>query len=341
MKKLLLISFLNISSLAHAQELVTPSLPQNTSNAIIMPLQESADTAKAEFPQMALPTVPIPLTNASSYIMDGIATEVASNQQRVYNMRIKSDQTSLADYLRIKYSFSLSTQKFVPTEIVKYGNIGVYNQPYFAKNVPSDITMTYGTQTLSMGQSYYLTSTASNVYTMKLTAGDVVSFTLSNQTDQYRIKVINPYGEIVFQAALDSYSGVITNAIPILASGTYKVKFEPLNNSAFSFNMTFLNANRTNLAALSSGDALSCSFYTNLRDYAKYAIDLVKGQKLTVTKAYNSDISFSLLNSRNAVVAKVQGLPMLYEAPVSGRYYLFIDNSKGWGGSYSGSISIN
>lgn len=325
---------------AHSKELVTPSLSQPPSKAIVIPLGEESKAIEAEAPQLALPTVPIPLTNVTNYIMDGIATEIFPNQQRVHNMRIKSDQTSLADYLRIKYNFRKSDQKFVPIEIVKYGGVGIYNYPYFVKNVPANITMTYGSQTMSMGQTYSLTSTASSVYTMNLKAGHVISFTISNQTDDYRLKIINPYGEIIAQVVLAHHSGVIAGEYPILASGLHRIKFEPLHASSFSFTLRFLNANRQSLVTLTDGDPISVSFYYNLRDHAKYAIDLVKGQQLTVTKPSNPDMNLSLLNRRNAIVAQVLGLPMLYEVPASGRYYLFIDNSKGWGGSYSGSVHI-
>jgi hypothetical protein len=317
----------------------TPSQPHAIENTITIASDDRDGLAVA--PQLQLPTVPIPLTNATSYIMDGAAVGISPGQETIYNMRIKSNQTSLADYLRIAYSFNLADQRFKPTQIVKFVNIGTCNPPYFVTNVPPNITMTYGSNKLSMGKNYSMTTTTSSVFTMNLVAADVISFLFENQTDDYRFTVVDPYGEAVIDETFQENTGVITQPIPILANGQYKIMVRPLNSSSLSFSMTFLNANRQALQSLSNGSYINDSFYSDLQDYAKYAIKLAKGKVLGITQPSDSHIQFTLMNSNGGIVAAPTGLPLLYVTPTSGTYYLFIDNNYGWGGTYSGTVTIN
>lgn len=316
---------------------VTPALPHDSSHDIVIPNDEDPYASPAATP--ALPTVQIPLTNATSYIMDGVTTDVSPTSETIYNMRIQSDHTSLSDYLEITYGFHLSDQKFQPTQILKYTNIGTANPPYFVKNVTPAITLKAGSSTLNMGTGYSLTTTPSSSFTMSLAAGDVLSFDFANATDDYQFTLVDPYGRST-SGSVSRQTSVLVGPIPILAAGTYQVLVRPINNSSMTFSMAFLNGNRQTMQSRTNGSTISSSFLNGFNDYAKYSIALTKGQYLSLPQPSNSEIRLTLLNSRGAIAQSDLGVPMLYQAPSSGTYYLFIENQIAWGGSYTGKVTI-
>lgn len=94
------------------------------------------------------------------------------------------------------------------------------------------------------------------------------------------------------------------------------------------------------LQELVDNDRISVSFKKNIRDYAKYKISLRAGEKLRVPKP-SSNIRLKLIDSLGKDVVTSIGLALIYQAEKTEEYYLFIDNRIGWGGSYSGTVSID
>jgi hypothetical protein len=92
--------------------------------------------------------------------------------------------------------------------------------------------------------------------------------------------------------------------------------------------------------SITDGSIINVSFATNLRDYAKYKVNLNTNQLLSLPGPSDSNISFKLLNSSSVIAASVSGLPLDFQPMVAGTYYLFIYNQNGWGSSYYGAVSI-
>ncbi len=107
-----------------------------------------------------------------------------------------------------------------------------------------------------------------------------------------------------------------------------------------NFGFALYNANKASAAQLAHGSSISARFASDLRDYYKASVVLSAGQRIELPNPGDANVQLCLLDSLSCTKACNTGLPLSFLAQESGIYHLFILNTKGWGGSYSGRVSI-
>ncbi|MGD0539206.1 MAG: CHAP domain-containing protein [Verrucomicrobiota bacterium] len=256
----------------------------------------------------------------------------------VADMRANSSVSTLNDLIRADFTFDSASQVFRLATFDIAGEIGVFHDPYFAKDVAPDIFLykTLDSQ-MSMDSTYHLTSSGESYY-MDLSVGDVVSFLIQAMNDDMTLKISGPDGDEILNEIVSA--NAITGAKAILKTGRYTVQFIPVNNSTVSFSVYFLNANRKSLATIINGSVINVSFDNNIRDYGKYVVSLQARDLLSLDQPSDNNIELTLLSFSSELLAQDIGLPLKYIAKEAGNYYVFIDNQNGWGGSYYGTVSI-
>lgn len=248
---------------------------------------------------------------------------------------------TLNDALDFKYAFNLRTLGYDLTSKTLFKNVGVFNGSLMAINVsPKQPVAHIGVRSYRAGTSYQFTASqaAPFVWTYQLVPGDVLSWNIILPSGEYRMTFAGP-GTNYSQISPAGRSGV-SGAYPILTAGTYTLTIAPTDSSrGFYFTIRGWNANNRTLPILKNGSYINVSFASDVRDYAKYAVPLKKGQVLRLPLSA-SDIALVLLDDLGAVVYDAYGSGVAYQAPADGTYYLFIFNQNGWGGYYLGTASI-
>lgn len=264
----------------------------------------------------------------------------------VDNMRIVSDTTRASDYIRGTFKFSKATQSFVPKSFQIFQNVGVFhngtsNDDYFANDALEQVVFSDATGRIYGEAGSYSITTSGAPFSAGLAVGQVISFTFTNNTDDMRVVFRGPDGTTYYDELIPAQSGIISGTTPIIQGGVYTLTFTPVNQSQVSLKLSFGNANRQQLTTLQSGAQIQTHFRQNLHDYYKYKIHLNGGDVLSVTAPASSDTHLDLVNSESKVIDGAFGLALLYTAPVTEDYYLFIDDRTAHGTNYSGSISIS
>lgn len=292
-----------------------------------------------ELPGQAADRIPgITRLNLSASNVDG-----RSSNFSVRNMRVASDVTTLEDAIDAEFVFDTTEQVF---RLVSYDvaeDLGVFNDrssPYFAKDVSPDIYLYKSAGALmEMDQTHTITSVGEDYY-MYLEAGHVISFLITDSSDEIRMSVSDDAGDELWSSILLEDVGVITGAVGIRKPGRYTIRFTPRNDVSVNLNVRFLNANRQPLVMVENGSFLNVTFKESIRDYAKFKIHLNKDDILHLEDPSDSNIRFTIVHSSSVRVDSSQGLPLKYQAWGESDYYIFIDNRNGWGGGYSGFVSV-
>ena len=291
----------------------------------------------------------LPINNILSYNLDASKVYIKDNYIYVSNMRIESSDTDYNDSVDMVYELNPQDLSFQPAvdKIKIYKNLGIFNEdgdlPLFIKDVPHDIYMidSDDDSNVSMGTSYNVSVIKDKTkFYFDLVAGQEPSFLIQEPSDDYTFEVFDPNGEQIYKFEGAKNYGVISDGIPIKEDGRYTVVITPSSSDTISLKLMFLNANRRDLVSVKDGDYISNSFMTNIRDYAKYQVHLNAGDKLSLPSPSDSNIELVLLDENGKIVTSGTGLPLIYTADKSGDYYICIYNSKGWGSSYYGSVSI-
>jgi N-acetyl-anhydromuramyl-L-alanine amidase AmpD len=253
--------------------------------------------------------------------------------------RMKSGVTSFDDLVDAYFVFDAAAQVFRLNYFNIAKGVGIYNNPYFAKDVTPAVSLYKDVSSKKeMDQKYTITSSGENYY-MDLEVGHVISFNLDQSDDDFTFSITGPDGNVINHFIGTRGVGVISGANPILKTGRYIVRFIPFKNPTVTLSVYFLNANRQNLTTIANNSFMNVSLKNAIRDYAKFKLYLKQGDLFSLEQP-DSDIRFTLLSSSSVKVFDSIGLPWKILAPSEGYYYLFIDNLKGWGGSYFSLVSI-
>jgi len=247
------------------------------------------------------------------------------------------------DALRLEYLFNYTSLNFeLQMENLKiYKGVGVFNDENMAIDVePAQPDYIVNGNTYRCGETYSFEAATSQPFVaeLNLKAGHVISWSIDNSSNDYLYHFSG--GSYDSLTLLEKSQAVISSPHTILTDGLYTLKIEPRNFLTLSFNLRILNANYRKLETIGNKSHVSVSFENSIRDYSKYIVHLNEGDLLTVPKPNSADISLKLVDNLGSEAAIVWGLPLIYQVNTSGDYYLFIQNQKGWGGSYSGTISI-
>lgn len=289
--------------------------------------------------------------NITSYNIDASSVFIEDNKLKFSNMKIVSNSTDINDSIDLSYKINIEDMTLIPennkTKI--YKNIGIFNNDdlaLFVNDITHDINMTYSdtpeSDGMTMGTSKSLIFTQSDNETfLNLEVGQVISFLTQSPSDDYKYTLYSPSGEDIYNYEGLQGNGVISFGIAIKENGQYKFVMEPKNDDSMTVSLMFLNANRRDLKLLENGDSIYVNFMSNIRDYDKYELNLVGGEELIISDPSDSNIHLKLLNENGKSVSSTTGLPLVYTVEENGKYYLFIYDKKGWGGSYSGSVNID
>lgn len=192
----------------------------------------------------------------------------------------------------------------------------------------------------SSSRSFTATAAAPFVATASLQPGHVISLGISRASADWRYEMIDPEGKVLH--AFDSLAGasVISNAFRITRAGVHTVRIIPRSGSGtLSFDLEVFNGNNKPMQQLTNGARISTSFENNIRHYYKGVVQLQAGSRLSLSQA-SSDIGICVLDELSRKQECSTGLPVSTRVTRAGNYYVFIYNIKGWGGSYSGTVSV-
>ncbi|WP_237155315.1 hypothetical protein [Oryzibacter oryziterrae] len=284
-----------------------------------------------------------PALAAGTPHFEGSQPKMESNTAVTFdNLRFSGTGYSTADAYRQTYTYDAVNKRFVLSSSATYKGIGVYSDWLFVRDMPiAQPTFTVGGQTYATNQSYTFTATrtAPLVQVFALKAGHVMSWRLSGITADFKLSVIGPGNKTLFSFRGGANTNVITLPVPIMADGTYKFMITPDTASTMSIRIYASNANSATYKTVVSGNSLTSVLRTNVRDYTKFRVVLNKGDTLRLP-AGATNIALRLIDGYGKVLANPVGLPLIYTAPATGTYSVFVYNASGWGGTYSGTLKI-
>ena len=247
------------------------------------------------------------------------------------------------DALRVKFNFNYKTLNFVLDQenIEIYSNIGVFNEEHMAVDVAvkqPNYIVNGATYRFDETYNFEATSNTPFIAELNLDAGHVISWVIDNPSNDYSYEITGKNTDL--SSLGEANQSVISGASRILSNGIYYLKIIPTDSLTLTFSLKLHNANNRLLRELVDNDKISISLQSDTRDYAKYKIILNEGDKLTISKPSSSNIMLKLVDNLGKDVASVNGLTLIYKAKKTKEFYFFINNIKGHGGSYDGTVSI-
>ena len=282
------------------------------------------------------------LRNIESVEFSGIYTNFYRGKLLLNNLRIKSDTTSLDDYISLTFIFDLETLNFIFSDILIYDNVGVYykDECLFSKNVNNPIVLEKSNTTFSSDILHSISVTSNDEFYMNIPSGTVLTIRTVDPTTDFYLYIKNPDGSNRSVFSREKASNWTTSSIVFFQSGRYIFHFEPIENSSVSLQFGFTNNNRNNLRSLKSGDNINSSLNGWGHEYAKYTFELNRGDLVEITNPSDNDIYLYLLDSYGMKYSSGNG-KVYCKVPVAGTYYLFIVNTDyKKGSSYNGSLTI-
>lgn len=245
-----------------------------------------------------------------------------------FNLRLQSDSISPADMVTAIYAFHTPSQAFRLSSYTVLPGVGVYNNPYFARdNTNAVVILQTNGQQMVEGKSYSMYADGRELY-MDLSLGHAISFSIQPVSGNFEMTFSGPNGEVIDDFLMSA--PVLTGEYAVFHPGRYTLRLSPYRSSPPFVSFSFRNANRRVLAPISDGSTISVSL-ANGRDYAKYWVDLLTNQILSVNFvgfSGSGSVRLTLLNSNSEIeISTLSNLK--FQPSAAGRYYLFIDNNRG------------
>lgn len=216
------------------------------------------------------------------------------------NLRIRSTQTQLADYLESSYTINPTTAALTLQSTDIYPGIGVFSikDSFMAKDVPASITMTRA----SNGATYAMDTLHSlpfsnGHYFMNLVAGQVLSLHFAYPTTAMNIVLTAPSGKVVADvrgAVQTSNQHLVFNSLPIFETGQYRIDFVPVTGTSGGVTFRFLNENRSTTVTGTHNATMSATLRAYSREYAKIRIPLLANQTAVLSYSSSGAFFFSL-----------------------------------------------
>ena len=246
------------------------------------------------------------------------------------------------DFVTGQFQFDLESQslRLVHYEVIP--SVGVYADRFFAKNVPRQVVGSVGGVPLPDNEAVTLFGT-NIVVRLALQLGQVFNFGLQGNSHECLIEWLSPSGELGWSTINGVNTSIISDPIPILRTGVYQLRIRPRSKDAgVSMNCQFIlaNNNAADLLSITNQSRISATLRQSTYDYVKYSIQMTRGQVARLPGAAN--VGFQVLNSKSQSVGSMKGLPLIFQAPEDGIYYLFLysiaANSRAVG--YGGTLTI-
>jgi hypothetical protein len=276
---------------------------------------------------------------------DAISPDMPSNGRIVFDgVRVRGFGFTLErDAFRLEYGFDYGTLNFVvePRSARAYLGVGVFHNENMAIDVePSQPTYGVDGAAYSCDRVYDFVSARGDPFVadLDLKVGHVISWLLDEPSANYYHLFCGPnlytmqYGK--------EQAGTISVAHRVLEAGLYRLEVGPLEAQTLNFKIRIFNANNRKLQYIGDGSGINVGFEENIRDYAKYAVYVNADDVLNVSDPRDPDMELKLVNSRGLLMSDSFGLPLLHYVLADDLYYLFIQSTRGWGGTYSGHVTI-
>jgi hypothetical protein len=284
-------------------------------------------------------------TNIQQIRLDGVAMTMSGNDMVLSNLRIASDSTTLDDFLRISFSLDASRLQLIPTEVEVVTNLGLYDpqERIFTKDVTTELELVKpdGTK-LAADTLHTFTASATDAFTISLESGTILTMRLRDPSDDIDLQIDNPDGSARDRSLYREGSNWSLFDRTILESGIYTIRFVPRNDETVRLKFGVTNNNQTMTTTINSGDRINTSFGDWGQDYAKYRIELQRGDIISVSNPRDDDVYLSLFDSNGSRSSRTGG-ELLERIYTTGVYYLIVQNDDASGGatSYSGTVSVS
>ncbi|BBE73223.1 hypothetical protein OHA_1_02832 [Pleomorphomonas sp. SM30] len=273
--------------------------------------------------------------------LNGTTPYVDSKGRLVFDgMRVLGDGLTLKDAVRAVYRLDPVTLDFSLLSATVYKDVGVFSAEHMAKDVePRQPTFRTGGRDNDPAYTYTFEAGEAPVRMVyRLKAGHSMSWIVWNQTAPYTLRFTGPGQSYVFTG--EASQGVIVGALPILIDGTYTFTIAKAGAIPVTFDIQSYNANARAMIRLVDGTVIDETFRVNLKDYAKFVVGMKAGQTLALDKPTSDDIRIKLVDRFGSIIQNSTGLPLIFTAPRAGDYYVFVDNIRGWGGSYTATVRL-
>jgi len=274
--------------------------------------------------------------------LDGAVPRIDGGRLVLDNVRITGTGYSIADAWRLTYAFDGATRDLKLAATAKFANVGLFSDWLFARNVtvPQPGFSSDGV-TYASGTQYTFPAMAIKplVAAYALQPGHVMSWRVSQATAEFDLEFRDPAGKPLLKMRSAAGANIITEPVPILKSGTYRLVVTPVGAPSMTIKLMSYNANNRALKTVVDGSAVSEDFVTNIRDYAKFTVYLGSGRTLRMTKPY-TDVTIRLVDAYGRRLSSYTGLPMIYDSTRSGWYTVFVYNERGWGARYDGTVQV-
>lgn len=260
-------------------------------------------------------------------------------------VRVTAAGISLDDLVTARFQFDLESQSLRLVQYQVVPQIGVFNDRFFARNVPLHPVGRTNGVAITPFANHSLFGTNITV-DLDLEIGQVLNFALWDQTLEYSAELLDPDGQRQWFSIGAANNAIVADGFPILRSGTYQIRIRPRSThpgAAMSCKFFFANNNPVNLQSAAHGATLQATLRDSTHDYAKYSMTLAQGQIVRLQPAVGTaGVGFVILNARSQKLVDLKQLPLIFEAPASGTYYLFIYKITAAAGplNYSGTLTI-
>lgn len=293
------------------------------------------------------------LTNVTEFRNGASKGGADSDGYNFQNIRVKSDQTNLDDYLVGYYQFDLSSQRLMPLKFERAPNVGVFEVDYkfLMKDMVDPVNFHINPSTPNQflqGNPYTFQSETD--YYANLTVGQRLCVVLSNFPSNrlFRLVILTEDGStyIDTRANTGGFSVITYSSLPVLTSGRYKMRIEAVSPAtAFSFRTYFYNENGFATNTIVSGNTISVSLAGNGSGYGlpyrKFRIALTAGQ--TFDLPGDLDTNAWLIDGDGAVISGGGNAGINVPVTKTGDYYVVIqprDSVSGSSESYTGTVTV-
>jgi len=286
------------------------------------------------------------LKNIRVVNLDGLFFQTSENIISLRNLRILSDSTTLEDYLSIDLLMNAKTLQLLPVNLEIIDDIGIYyyEDSLFSKDILNDIDFItpdgehYGSQ-----DDISIDSAKMNdEYTLKLTAGMVISLNVFNTSDILTMRMIDSGGnksELYFYNNDNS----VRHGIPVEKTTELKCYFIPHNNKTISLNLTFTNDNCNTTKNASIGKQIFGSFDKKGFEYDKYSLTLQNGDLFRIEYSGVTDLNFKvkhyLISSNGRKLLSGEGNSI--KKIISTDNYLLVIQKIAKSGRFSSKVTYN
>jgi len=271
---------------------------------IFMP-ERSTGFAKASTTVTGLTTITNVQMNAATASIDTAGT---TPYFIFSNVRATSKTTTMNDLLRVRYPITKTSLDLKSAQVEIFKNIGIYDEinTLFMSNVPAISPMKYGTSTTTYASGYYHRFSGVNgtkPFVFDLIACQSMGLSFSSLSTPCYVaftKSATAPKATEFTSLIDS--NFYQSRMAVLDSGKYYLWMKPQTGTVATVQFSFINENASTQVTAAHNIVLSASLRSEVRDYVKWKIRLIKDQDLVLTQTSGSNVQWRVIGDDSAEV---------------------------------------